>query len=128
MLLISFLLSLQIAVFGLASLVHAGILAKGLEHARAAAAGGTIVVLATTALLLWLFGAFGVSTQYRVALGAQLLAPAGTLIGAVMIAVGVGPQTQTQTQLDMGFHVILLAMLLACIAATVRAKPRSRTS
>ncbi len=124
MMLIAFLLSLQIAVFGLASLVHAGILAKGLEHARAATAEGTIAVLVTTALLLWLFGAFGVSTRYRVVLGAQLLALAGTLVGAVMIAIGVGPQTQ----LDMGFHAILLAMLLACIAATVRSKPHPRTS
>jgi hypothetical protein len=119
--LIAVLLAVQVAVFGLAGLVHAGILASGLEHARASTAEGTIAAVVAIALVLWISGAFGIRVRYRVALGAQVLALLGTIVGAVMIAIGVGPQTR----LDLAFHVFLLALLAASIFATLRAKPAS---
>jgi hypothetical protein len=98
-------LAAETALFAVASLVHAGILASGFEHARAMIAEGVIgavLGLGLLALLIW------PARGPIIALSVQGFALLGTLVGAFTIAIGVGPQTRG----DAVFHVVLLLVLL----------------
>lgn len=107
---LALILAVQTALFAAASLVHAGILASGFEHARAMIAEGVIgavLALGLLALLIW------PARGPIIALAAQGFALLGTLVGAFTIAIGVGPQTRG----DAAFHVVLLLVLLAGMLA-----------
>lgn len=100
------LLAFEGAIFGGASLLHAGVLLDGYQHGRAATAEGVIA-----AVLLIGSGACLVRPQaaWAIALATQACALLGTLVGAFTIAIGVGPQTTA----DYGLHLLMLAVLLS---------------
>lgn len=103
-------LAVETALFPIASLVHAGILASGFEHARAMIAENVIgVVLALGMLMVLIWPA----RRPIIALAVQGFALLGTLVGAFTIAVGVGQKTRG----DAVFHVALLLVLLAGVLA-----------
>lgn len=103
---IATLLALDIALFAGASMVHGGLLPIGELHSRAATAEGIIAVV----LALGLVTALARPSLVRLtALAAQGLALLGTLVGAVMIAIGIGPQTSG----DKMFHAVLVAVLVS---------------
>ena len=108
------LLPFEIVLFAAASLVHAGILAHGLEHVRAATAEGVIA----SVLVLGLIACLVFRGRARtIALAAQGFALLGTLVGALTIALGVGPQTRA----DHVFHGVLLVVLIGGLVFTARA-------
>jgi hypothetical protein len=102
---LALILAVQTALFAAASLVHAGILASGFEHARAMIAEGVIGAVLGLGLLAFLIWP---TRGPIIALSVQGFALLGTLVGAFTIAVGVGPQTRG----DAAFHVLLLLVLL----------------
>lgn len=103
----------ETGLFAAASLIHAGVLVSGFEHARAMIAEGVIgVVLALGLLALWLW----LTHAATVALAVQAFALLGTLVGVFTIAIGVGPQTACEA----AFHVVLLAVLLVGILVAWR--------
>jgi hypothetical protein len=85
------LLAFQAALFGAASLVHAGILLSGYEHSRAATAEGVIALVLLGGLVA---GLIRPASARTVALAVQGLALLGTLVGAFTIAIGVGRKPQ----------------------------------
>jgi hypothetical protein len=93
-------------LFVAASLVHAGILVSGFEHARAMIAEGVIGAVLGIGLLASLAWP---GHAAAVALSVQAFALLGTLVGAFTIAVGVGPQTRG----DIALHAVLLVVLSA---------------
>ena len=100
------LLALEASAFAGASLIHAGLLLPGHEHARAATAEGVIAAV----LLAGLAIALARPRQSRAAgLWAQGFALLGTVTGVVAIALGVGPRTAP----DLVFHAGVLALLAA---------------
>jgi len=105
------LLASEVALFALASLVHAGALGDGHRHAPAATAEGVIAAI----LLAGLVGYLLIPTRaHQAALTAQVAALLGTLIGLFTIIIGVGPQTGA----DYVFHAVLLLVLPAGLAYT----------
>jgi hypothetical protein len=103
----------QVLLFGAASFVHAGILATGYEHSRAATAEGVIAMV----LLLGLILSFVRSLPARaLLLSVQIFAFIGTLVGAFTIAIGVGPQTTG----DIAFHGLLLILLVTGLVTAGR--------
>ncbi len=107
------LLAFELLLFAVASLIHAGILLGGYEHARASTAEGVIA----TVLALGLIASFIWPARLRAsALAAQAFALLGTLVGAFTIYIGVGPQTTG----DFIFHLLLLAILVSGLVAVVR--------
>jgi hypothetical protein len=90
--------------FGLAALVHAGILAHGYEHRQA--------MIAESVIALVLLAGLGLSRVWPsrlrlIALSVQAFGLLGTLVGVFTIAVGVGPRTIP----DIAYHVAILAVL-----------------
>ncbi len=80
-------LTVETALFVFASLVHAGVLVSGFEHARAMTAERVIgAVLALGLVLFWVWPARAVA----LALVVQAFALLGRLVGAFTIAVGGG--------------------------------------
>jgi hypothetical protein len=109
------LLAVQAVLFAAASLVHAGVLASGYEHSRAAIAEGVIALVLFAGLVVSLARPRATRTVAIVAQGFALL---GTLVGAFTIAIGVGPQTTA----DSFFHVLLLALLVSGLAVAWKSK------
>ena len=105
----------EVLLFGAASLVHAGILATGYEHSRAATAESVIALVLLAGLLLSLVPSL---PSRGILLGVQIFALLGTLVGAFTIAVGVGPQTAG----DIAFHAFLLVVLIIGLLLAFRAK------
>jgi hypothetical protein len=100
------LLLFEALTFGAATLVHHGIIFPGYEHFQAATAESVIGLVLFVAFLL----TFAMRTaQKKVGMLAQGFALLGTLVGAVMIAIGVGPQTTG----DLIYHAFLLVLLLS---------------
>jgi hypothetical protein len=87
-----------------AALVHFGVLLSGYEHRQAGNAESVIggVLLAGLAFI-WLRPAWG----RTVGIAAQAFALLGTLVGAVMIAIGVGPRSAP----DLVYHLSILTLL-----------------
>jgi hypothetical protein len=86
--------------FGAASLVHAGVLAHGWEHWKAATAEGVIALV----LLGGLLGTVAAPAAGRtIGLAAQAFALLGTFVGLFTIAIGVGPRTLLDMLLHIGF-------------------------
>jgi len=107
-------LIVETALFVAASLVHAGILVSGFEHARAIVAEGVIGAVLAIGLLTCLIRPRHAAGA---ALSVQAFALLGTLVGAFTISVGVGPQTRG----DVAFHALLLLVLPAGILAAWKA-------
>lgn len=109
------LLAVQIILFAAASLIHAGVLASGYEHSRAAIAEGVIAAVLFAGLVVSLARPRATRTIALVVQGFALL---GTLVGAFTIAIGVGPQTTA----DALFHAGLLPLLLFGLAVAWKSK------
>jgi len=110
---IRLILATAVLAFGLASLVHAGILFGDFEHSAAATAEGVIAIVVIVGLL----GTFARSASARgIAFAALGFALLGTLVGAFTIAVGVGPQSTP----DILFHGLLVVGLVAGLVVTWR--------
>lgn len=90
--------------FYAASLLHTGVVFGEYMHLRAATAEAIIGTILAVGVVFCM--ARPVQTP-RVALWAQGIALAGTLVGAFTIAIGIGPQTLA----DQIFHAVLLTVL-----------------
>jgi hypothetical protein len=110
----------QAAVFAVAALLHAGVLAAGYEHARARTAETVIAVVLLSGLAAT-FVAPGLTR--RAALAAQGFALFGTAVGLVTIAIGIGPHTMV----DFALHATMIALLATGLVVTARVTGRSRS-
>ncbi|MCP4565096.1 MAG: hypothetical protein GY873_04900 [Bosea sp.] len=110
-------LTVEVLLFAGASLVHAGVLIGGYEHAQARTAEGVIGAVLALGLVICLLRP---AAARRAALVVQGFALLGTLVGLFTIAAGVGPQTLA----DKAFHGLLLVVLIAGLVAAWRV-PRS---
>jgi hypothetical protein len=99
-------LGVEALVFAFAALFHGGVLAEGYEHREARIAEGLIAVALTFGLV-----AVVVRPAWTLvaALAAQGFALIGTVVGAVMIAIGIGPRSAP----DVALHATMLALLTA---------------
>jgi len=99
-------LSIEAVAFGLAALVHSGLLIHGYEHREARIAESVI----GTVLLLGLAGGIAVPPWSRaVALGVQGFALLGTGVGIFTMIVGHGPQSW----FDVTLHTALVSLLIS---------------
>jgi hypothetical protein len=117
---IRFFLLVEGASFLVASLIHAGWLISGYEHAKARIAEGIIaIVLLIGVGLSWK----GADSVRRVGVAAQGFALLGTLIGLFTVAVGVGPRTTP----DNIYHIVILLVLVSglCLAMKDQRADRS---
>ena len=103
-------MAVQAAAFGMAALVHAGVLVDGYQHREATIAESVIGAV----LLLGLVVAVTTPRWSRIAaLAAQAFALLGTAVGIFTIIIGVGPQSGFDVALHTGFVVLLAAGLTA---------------
>jgi hypothetical protein len=107
------LLLAEAACFGVASVVHRGLLVGGYEHDRAAVAE---TVIGAVLLLGALLTVIRPSRARGLGVAAQMFAIVGTLVGLFTVAIGVGPQTAP----DLAYHASILALLVAGLALTRR--------
>jgi hypothetical protein len=99
--------------FGLAALVHAGVLADGYQHREATIAETVIgAVLALGLLVGWV----SPRRARAAALAVQTFALLGTMVGVFTMIIGVGPQSG----LDVMIHAGFIALLVAGLTFTVR--------
>jgi hypothetical protein len=99
--------------FVAASLVHAGVLLRGLEHPQARIAESVIAAV----LLAGLVGTLVAPASSRaIGLWAQGFALLGTMVGLFTIAIGVGPRTA----FDLTLHAGMVALLVAGLVVTAR--------
>jgi hypothetical protein len=105
----------QAAIFGSAALIHSGRLLEGYQDQAAGTAESIIgLVLLIGLLLSWVPAPWG----RRAAIAAQVFALLGTLLGAFIIAIGVGPRTP----LDIAYHGLMLAVLIAGLVVSGRSR------
>jgi hypothetical protein len=107
------LLVLEAAVFGLAVLVHTGVLIGGYEHIEAATAEGVIglvLFVGFVASTIW------PSSSRMLGLVCQGFALVGTFVGLFTIAIGIGPRTA----LDLVVHSAMIALLVTGIVLVAR--------
>lgn len=98
-------LLLAAILFGLAALLHGGVLARGYEHPEARTAESVIALV----LIAGLAATFGWPSSSRaIGLGAQGFALLGTCVGLLMIIIGVGPRTA----LDLLIHTVMIVLLV----------------
>lgn len=106
-------LTLEIIVFGLAALLHAGVLTTGYEHREARIAETVIGLVLLAGLVVSLAAPHFTRRSGLMAQGFALL---GTLVGVFVIAIGVGPRTL----LDIAIHGVMLALLISGLVAATR--------
>jgi hypothetical protein len=107
------LLAIEAAAFAAAALVHTGVLVGGFEDPAAATAESIIgLVLAGAAVLAWSRPEW----TRPVAIVAQGVALAGSLVGLYLVVRGVGPSTVP----DVVFHVGIVATLAYGLVRAVR--------
>jgi hypothetical protein len=100
-------------IFVVAAAIHFGVLLAGYRHGAAGTAESVIAVV----LLLGLALTWAPSPwPGRAAMGAQVVAILGVLVGLFTMAVGVGPRTK----FDLVLHDAMLVVLLVGLAITVR--------
>src|SRR5687767_4353765 len=99
------LLLVEAASFGLASLVHAGILVDGYQHREARIAESIIAIALVAGLVLLTIRP---AWTRSVALAAQAFALLGTLVGLLVIIIGIGPRTVP----DVVYHVAIVGVLI----------------
>jgi hypothetical protein len=111
-------LFVEAAAFGLAALVHSGVLVHGHEHGRAATAETVIGLV----LLVGLGVTMAAPRSVRaVGIASQAFALLGTLVGIVMIAIGVGPRSVLDAVFHIGFVTVLVVGLVRAWRGDVRA-------
>jgi hypothetical protein len=109
------LLIVQAAVFVIAALTHAGVLAAGYEHRQAATAESVIAAVLLLGLVVsW----FRPATTRAAGLVAQGFALLGTIVGVIMVAIGVGPRTP----LDVVYHLGMIVLLVVGLFVTARSE------
>jgi hypothetical protein len=109
------LLTAEAVAFLLASMVHRGWLLPGYAHGAAATAESVIAAIVLAGLVL------GLILPHRARLFggvAQAFALLGTLVGVFAVIQGFGPQTG----LDLAYHVVMVAVLVAGLAVSLRAR------
>lgn len=107
-------LAAQVALFGLASLAHRGILVSGYEDARAAVAETVIAAVLAAGLMICLIRP---TATRAAALAVQAFALLGVCVGLLMIAIGVGPRTGP----DLVLHAVMLVTLMFGLLTARRA-------
>src|SRR5262245_842490 len=105
-------MSLQIALFVLGALAHFGVLSPVLAHRRAAIAESVIA-----AVLVLGLGLYIARRRRGIALGAQIFALLGTIVGLVTIIIGIGPRST----FDYVLHSLMFAFLISGLVASARA-------
>lgn len=95
----------EVILFALASLTHGGRLIHGYEHMRAAMAEAVIAAVLCIGFITSLAWP---QVARRTAMGVQIFAIVGVLVGLVMIAIGVGPRTTP----DLVLHAVMLVTLV----------------
>jgi hypothetical protein len=110
-------LSIEAGAFGIAALVHAGVVSDGYQHRQAAIAES---VIAAVLLLALLASAITHRPSRAMGLAAQGFALAGTLVGIVMIVIGVGPQSR----FDVALHVSFVTLLITGLIVVARSPGR----
>ena len=101
-------LSIEAIAFGLAALVHAGVLIGGYQHREARIAESLIAGVLALGLAVSLASPH---LSRPAGLAAQGFALLGTSVGILAIAVGVGPQSLFDIVLHGGFITLLIAGL-----------------
>ncbi len=107
-------LTVATVAFGLATLIHAGVLISGYEHHKAATAESIIapvLALGFIATLLW------PASIRNIALCVEGFALLGTSVGVFMIVIGIG-----RTVFDIVLHALLIAGLVAGLIVTWRSR------
>ena len=112
-------LCIEAAAFGVAALVHAGVLVDGYRHREAAIAESVIAGVLTIGLVLSLMRP---SSSRAAGLAAQAFALVGTFVGLFTIAIGVGPQSR----FDLALHVGFVALLTAGLAVVAGRRAETR--
>ena len=115
---IRMLLAAEAVVFGIASSIHAGVLLSGYEHREARIAETVIAVVLLAGLVVTLAAP---SMSRRAGLLSQGFALLGTIVGAVMIAIGVGPRSA----LDYALHTTMIVLLVSGIVVVLRESRRN---
>lgn len=106
-------LALEVVIFGLAALLHAGVLMPGYQH-REATIAETVIGLVLLAGLLVILAAPRLTR--RSGLLAQSFALLGTLVGVFTIVIGIGPRTAV----DIAIHSTMLTLLVGGLIASAR--------
>lgn len=109
-------LTVATVAFGLATLIHAGVLISGYEHHKAATAESIIapvLALGFIATLLW------PASIRNIALCVEGFALLGTSVGVFMIVIGIGIG---RTVFDIVLHALLIAGLVAGLIVTWRSR------
>jgi hypothetical protein len=106
-------LVLEVAVFGLAALLHAGVLTTGYEHREARIAESVIGGVLFIGLLVTVAAP---RLTRRAGLLVQGFALLGTCVGVLTIAIGIGPRST----LDVAIHSTMLALLVGGLVVAAR--------
>lgn len=113
-------LRLEVLIFAVASLVHAGYMLDGYAHFEAHVAETVIALVLLGALIVtWIRPAW----SRAAGTAGQGFAFLGTLVGLFTIAVGVGPRTA----LDVAYHLAIMAVLAWGLVTAWRGPGLSRT-
>src|SRR5688572_19709028 len=112
-------LSLEAAAFGVAALIHAGVLLRGYEHWKAATAESVIGLDLALGLAA---SVIAPQSSRTYGLAAQAFALLGTMVGIFTIAVGVGPRSGLDFALHAGFVILLMTGLILVAGHDVGAR------
>ena len=112
-------LTLEVLVFGLAALLHAGVLTTGYEHREARIAETVIGAVLFAGLVVTLVAPQFTRRAGQLAQGFALL---GTLVGVFTMVIGVGPRTP----LDIAIHCTMLALLISGLVLVTNSRTMSR--
>jgi hypothetical protein len=110
---------IQAAAFLGASLIHFGLLLDGYKHRQAANAES---VIGMVLLAGWILTLIRPSWATKAAMGAQLFATLGTMVGIFTIVAGVGPRTLP----DVIYHVCILTLLLSGLGLSMYSRRNER--
>ena len=113
-------LALEAIAFGIAALIHAGVLTNGYQHREATIAESVIAGVLTLGLLVTLMNP---RSSRAAGLTVQGFAFLGTLVGIFTMAIGVGPQSRFDVALHSGFVTLLIAGLLTAAGAELTSPP-----
>jgi hypothetical protein len=106
-------LALEVVIFGLAALLHAGVLTTGYEHREATIAESVIGVVLFIGLLVTV--AVPRLTR-RAGLWTQGFGLLGTCVGVLTMVIGIGPRSA----IDVAIHCTMLALLVGGLVVTAR--------
>lgn len=106
-------LAAEVAIFGIAVLIHAGVLLRGYEHAAARNAESVIALVLALGLVATLLAP---ARTRAIGVGAQAFALLGTFVGLFTIAIGVGPRTA----FDLLIHGTMIVLLVIGLIAARR--------